>query len=249
MELSHSIQENYVDGMPLFVANPKRSIFKIMTETEYRARPIPDILEILRSQHIVVKKRSITDCKFDEEGLRTLRPLNEPVVIHGQSDTPGVALHIRIIKRADQSIALGETESGEKEGTLRQILDASRQPESKILKAHPVPLVGAGYEANSFSSDHAAWIQTLSAPFSKNTIAAPVDLRWGSCATAGAFDDRLTEYDGLGSIFDTRYGSKVWICRANPTNSAIRIGSLIHMDARCTAGAFEAIVLEPGTRL
>jgi hypothetical protein len=97
VELSHSIQENYVDGMPLFVANPTQSIFKIMTETEYRARPIPEIQEILRTQHIVVKKRPITGYKFDEEGLRTLRPLNEPVTIHGQSVTPDVALHRRII--------------------------------------------------------------------------------------------------------------------------------------------------------
>jgi len=99
MKLSHSVQENYVDGIPLFVVNPTQSIFKIMTEMEYHARPIPDIQEILRTKHIVVKKQPITNCKFDEEGLRTLRPLNEPVTIHGQSDTPDMAvtLHIRII--------------------------------------------------------------------------------------------------------------------------------------------------------
>jgi hypothetical protein len=249
MELNHSIQEKYIDGMPLFVVNPTESIFKIMTETEYRAMSIPDVQKILRTKHIVVKNRPITDCKFDEEGLRTLRPLNEPVTIHGQSDTPGVELYIWLITWADQSIAFGEMELGKKEGTLRQMLDASKEPESIILNALPVPLVGAGYEANSFSSDHAAWIQTLSAPFFKDMIAAPVDLRWGSCATASAFDNRLTEYNGLGSIIDPRQGSKVWICRANATNSTIRIGSLIHQDGKYTAGAFEAIVLEPGTRL
>jgi len=46
---------------------------------------------------------------------------------------------------------------------------------------------------------------------------------------------------------ETRNGSKVWICRANPTNSVSQIGSLIHKDAKYTMGAFEAIVLEPGT--
>lgn len=96
VELNHSIQEKYIDGMPLFIVNPTESIFKIMTEMEYCAMSIPDVQEILRTKHIVVKKRPFTDWKFDEEGLRTLRPLNEPVTIHGQSDIPGVELYIRL---------------------------------------------------------------------------------------------------------------------------------------------------------
>ena len=143
-------------------------------------------------------------------------------------------VHVLIIN-ADQSAVLEETEAREKKGTLRQMLEAVRQPDSKILNVLPVPLVGAGYEANSFSSDHAAWMQTLSAPFSKDMIAAPIgDLRWGSCAMAGAFDDRTTERIGLGTIMDTMNGSKWWICGTEPTK-------LDH--------TVEGILLEPGTRL
>jgi len=49
----------------------------------------------------VVKNRPIVNCKFDEEGLRALRPLDEPVTIHGQSKIRGVVVHILIINRAD----------------------------------------------------------------------------------------------------------------------------------------------------
>ena len=85
MGLNRSLQRNYTNGKPLFLANPSRSIFKILTDSEYRTCPINKIQEILRTKHIVVIDRRMHDYKFDETGLRTLRPLNEPVTIHGRS--------------------------------------------------------------------------------------------------------------------------------------------------------------------
>ena len=84
MELNDAIKDNYVDGKPLFIADPDQSIFKIMTENEYQSCSSQKIQEYLRTHHIVVKDRRIPHHKFDENGLRTLRPLNEPVTIHGE---------------------------------------------------------------------------------------------------------------------------------------------------------------------
>lgn len=85
MRLNKSLQLNYVNGKAPFLEDASRSIFKILTDSEYRTYPIRKIQEILRTKHIVVMDRRIHDCKFDKNGLRTLRPLNDPIAIHGRS--------------------------------------------------------------------------------------------------------------------------------------------------------------------
>ncbi|KIM40847.1 hypothetical protein M413DRAFT_27977 [Hebeloma cylindrosporum] len=239
LELNTLIQKSYVNGTPLFLAEPSRSIFKIMKEVEYRACGTREIQEILRTKHIVVKNCQIQNHKFDERSLRTLRPLSETVTIHDQSND------------TEKTITGGQ---GLREGTLRHMLDAASHIDGKILNALPFPLVSAGYDENPFSTDQAAWMQTLSAPFSTDLSAVPVgDLRWGSCATAGAFHDRLNERDSLGSVIDPIVGSKVWISTTAPTNAFHGAASFFRNDIesdKTTLGrAVEAIILEPGTRL
>ena len=129
------------------------------------------------------------------------------------------------------------------------------QTDGKILNALAFPLIGAGYQANSFSSDHAAWMQTLSAPFSKDLVAVPVgDIRWGSCATAGAFNNKLSNREGLGTVIDPVDGLQVWFSALEPSNIFHQVNSFIHDDLELKktvegSGNVEAIVLEPGTRL
>jgi hypothetical protein len=131
-----------------------------------------------------------------------------------------------------------------KKGTLRQILDSGKQTNGKILTALPLPIIYAGYEANPFSSDHSAWMQTLSSPFSKDIVPVPVGvLRWGSCATAGAFDDYHSNHDGFGTIIDPIHGSMVWISASNSNNIVHRRGKVLEINK------VEAVILEPGTRL
>jgi hypothetical protein len=85
MNLNESIKENYIEGKPLLFADAKKSIFKLLTESEYAAHSTEEIQETLRTQHIIVKDRKVHNYDFDEKGLRTLRPLNEPVGIVGES--------------------------------------------------------------------------------------------------------------------------------------------------------------------
>jgi hypothetical protein len=119
------------------------------------------------------------------------------------------------------------------------MLDEGMGRNGKILNAPPFPLIGASYEANSFSSDQAAWMQTLSAPFSQEGLAAPIgNIRWGSCTTAGAFNNRLLERDSLGTVIDLVDG--LWVCFSSPNNDNESDEHSINV---------EAIVLEPGTRL
>jgi hypothetical protein len=134
------------------------------------------------------------------------------------------------------------------------MLDAAMQTDGKIMNTLAFPLVGAGYQANSFSSDHAAWMQTLSAPFSKDIVAVPVgDIRWGSCATAGAFINELSKHDGLGTVIDPIDGLRVWFSAPDPSNIFHPVNSFIqdfNLDKHTEGSSnIEAIILEPGTRL
>jgi hypothetical protein len=134
------------------------------------------------------------------------------------------------------------------------MLDAAMQTDGKIMNTLAFPLVGAGYQANSFSSDHAAWMQTLSAPFSKDIVAVPVgDIRWGSCATASAFINALSKRDGLGTVIDPIDGLRVWFSAPDPSNIFHPVNSFIqdfNLDKHTEGSSnIEAIILEPGTRL
>lgn len=123
------------------------------------------------------------------------------------------------------------------------------------MNAIPFPLVGAGYWPSSFSSDHAAWMQTLSAPFSKDVVAVPVgEIRWGSCATAGAFNNELSKREGLGTVIDPVDGLRVWFSAPDSSNICHRVNSFIDSDLELDKhieglSNVEAIILEPGTRL
>ncbi len=138
---------------------------------------------------------------------------------------------------------------------MRQLLDSARQPNGKILNALSFPLLGAGYEANSFSSDQAAWMQTMSAPFSKDVVAVPVgDFRWGLCATAGAFHHYHVDTFGHGTTIDPLDGMKIWVPAKDPGTIFHSVDLYFHDEFDLDKSAsglwsVEAIVLEPGTRL
>ena len=135
------------------------------------------------------------------------------------------------------------------------MLDAAKQHHDKILNALPISLVGASYEANTFSLDQVVWMQTLSAPFSKDVIAAPIgEIRWGSCATAGTFNNRLTEHDSLGMVIEMKDGSKVWFSTTIATDFFRQADFMSHTEDESehiysALQVVKAIILEPGTRL
>lgn len=85
VNINNSIQEHYVENQPLMLANGENSQIKVLTELEYTSQTMREIQEILQTKHIIVTNRTIPHHDFDEDGLRTLRPLNEPISINSKS--------------------------------------------------------------------------------------------------------------------------------------------------------------------
>ena len=94
MGLNRSLQWNYLNGKPFFLADPSRSIFKILNDSEFWTCPIRKIQEILQTKHIIVMDWQMQDYNFDERGLRALRPLNEPITIQDWLGFHGLILSL-----------------------------------------------------------------------------------------------------------------------------------------------------------
>jgi hypothetical protein len=72
-----------VNGLPLHLADPARSVIKIIPEPEFIRTPDSKIQDILREKHIVVSGIFHQETTF-KEALRDTAPLNSRVDIQGQ---------------------------------------------------------------------------------------------------------------------------------------------------------------------
>jgi len=78
------VAANYVGGVPLHIARPDDSIFRVMPEAEYLQKSPSEVQEIMRTQHIVVTDRLEPPLEFDKNGLRSLcQNLSNTVTIQG----------------------------------------------------------------------------------------------------------------------------------------------------------------------
>jgi hypothetical protein len=81
------LEAGHLNGKPLHIADPKTSMFDIISSTDYQALSTQEIQDKLHRKHIVITGRSLPNVKFDKEGLRTLCPLNHKVSIQGTNST------------------------------------------------------------------------------------------------------------------------------------------------------------------
>jgi len=258
------LEEEYVDGKPRHAVKGVKSVFHILTQEAYDEKSVREIQEILRTQHIVIIGRQKSRTKFDANGLRTLTRLNEPVSIQGAS----LAFHLAglswlTLSCKDQSIPLSEDGDGNerlKKGNLRQMLNCSQQADGKVLNALSFPMPGAATTPEAFASDLAAWNQTTGEPGCSSKAERPTgDMRWGLCATSGAWHGYHIDSDGSGTYIDVQNenAKKLWITSDHSVadNDALsQTGIFFDPDFSVDEGTsnlwgLEAIVLVPGTRL
>ena len=143
-------------------------------------------------------------------------------------------------------------------GTLRQMLDCSQQADGKVLNALSFPMPGAATTPEAFTSDLAAWQQTTGEPGCSPRVARPTgDMRWGTCATCGAWHGHHIDSDGSGSYIEVQDGKKLWVTSDHSVadnDTLSEIGIFFNSEFSVDNGApelwnLEAIVLVPGTRM
>jgi hypothetical protein len=112
-----------------------------------------------------------------------------------------------------------------------------------------------------FSTDSAAWKNTKGAKGCSHEEVPPLaDFRWGLAAIAGALSWIHIDSNGVGTYIDPWTGKKVWIV-LKPKGNGLRIFESCSDAEHFFSGVhnvdepnvdhwdFEAVLLEPGTRL
>jgi hypothetical protein len=72
-----------MDGVPLHVAHPADSAFKILPFAEFQSLTALQLQDLLRQKNLVVTNNSKPGVQFNERGLRMLSPLDSLVPIQG----------------------------------------------------------------------------------------------------------------------------------------------------------------------
>lgn len=233
-----AIKADYVDEMPRFLSRPDESGLKIISYEDYIAMSIPTMQDLLaRYQCLVITGMPVEEAAFDEATLSVLRPLH-----HG-------------IEFSDLSVpSTGNGMEMIKQGTLFQILEASRHENGKTLNALDLPMETASVQPYPiYASDLIAWRHATGRPgFGRSQPLPTGDLRWGLAATKDAITFQHKEANGLSTSLDTITGTKIWIFERDVAEQSNDPKSMFAKNLNLEKPReypIEAVVLRPGTRL
>lgn len=147
----------------------------------------------------------------------------------------------------------GDPYHRQRSGTLKDILAASKKPlgSGKPLNGLDFPQSDLG-QLPFISSDHVAWKKTQNLSGCKDAYPT-TSLRWGLCATCGAYHREHFDAEGAGTFVSPICGVKIWLVgvpAAGYAWDAFADIDFVHGDlVKDKRIEWVALVLEPGTTL
>lgn len=139
------------------------------------------------------------------------------------------------------------------------MLRSSRTSNGKALNALDFPMPFSNLPTDMpFSSELTAWRETLGRSFCRAADAFPfTTMRWGLCATSGAYHKLHCDCDGLGTFIKPQVGTKLWFLAVPKLNSGLDAFASIHLflndydldDTNTLHWDWEVVVLQPGMTL
>ncbi|KDR86190.1 hypothetical protein GALMADRAFT_219157 [Galerina marginata CBS 339.88] len=222
------------NGIPFFICQPTKSVFRIMTEDESTRMHGAQLMQLLASNILIITDCAVEEVAFDEGGLSELKDLEAVVSVHDCSILPKKGSYV---ERSKQT-------------TLGHVLECSRNPNGKILNVLDLPLGWKGAIPTPFSSETRAWMATEGLPYCKTPLPADA-LRWALAATAGAHHSWHIDANGFGAKILVGCGGKLlFVGRPRAPDAFENVNMFINnMDtySPCTERwDVEAIYLEPG---
>ncbi|KDR72380.1 hypothetical protein GALMADRAFT_229150 [Galerina marginata CBS 339.88] len=222
------------NGSPFFISQPKKSIFRLMTEVESTGTYGPQLLQLLASNVLIITGCAVEKVGFDEDGLSELKDLGAIISVHDCS-----------IPSKD-----GDYAERSKQTTLGHVLECSRHPDGKILNVLDLPLGWKGAIPMPFSSETRAWMATEGLPYCKTPLPADA-IRWALAATAGAHHSWHIDANGFGAKILVGCGGKlVFVGRPRTRDAFQNVGMFLNkmdMYSPCTERwDVESIYLETG---
>ncbi|KAF8803042.1 hypothetical protein BYT27DRAFT_7110523 [Phlegmacium glaucopus] len=239
------IEKDYHEsGLPLYLAEPSRSMIKIMTLEEFNRRSAKELQDLHASHHLLVTGYPEPTFGFDEVGLETLASPMQAFAIH------------------DFSIKIGANQNARQRiGTTSHLLTSHRSPDGKILNALDFPRPHLDHPPTSLASDLFAFRRNSS---NQGVISEYPDLemRWGLAATTGAFSTFHVDSHGRATYVScvNKDGSKLWVLAGTKTNAIASAFENVQKSIRFfNRGVpskdqfpevqLEAVLLQPGMRL
>jgi len=220
-------ETNYVGGVSKHLSKPEESTFCVMDHSKYKTLLPSDLERILKTQDIVVHGMPWEKMAFDEAGLRSLGQLDTIRSVQGmwmmdieRKLNPAHKLF------GDQSLPAEDDHSQRVvHGTIRQLLDASRDPHGKVLNALSIPFFTTRHEDLDFAADQAAWKSTMGTA-GCDTLELPptTHIRWGLAGLKGAISFWHLDSDGLGTFIDVRAGEKLWFRAVEEVDNFSSVG-------------------------
>jgi hypothetical protein len=110
----------------------------------------------------------------------------------------------------DHSVLEALPNKRNKSGTLLQIFRASTRPDAKALNALDFPRSKPAEIELRFSTDSIAWDQVQGEEWCTNSYPTTA-VRWGICATAGAYQGPHFDCDGFGTFVYPESGANIWM--------------------------------------
>jgi hypothetical protein len=146
-----------------------------------------------------------------------------------------------------------------KDGVLKQFVDNLELDVPNTLRIIRMKSY-LGAESLPFSSDHAAWRDTVSDPYCTHETSENASLRWTDASTAHAVQFWKITPAGFGAFFDVRSGQQLVIVAAPETSDDDTLHTFTHWDQYLqdfdrlshefsSRNGIEAIRLERGNRL
>lgn len=87
VQILRAIEANLTESkLPLHIAAPERSQFRVISTQDLRMMPIQQVQEIFATQHIIETGLTTSNTEWSEEALElNLTALDKPIVVHGKS--------------------------------------------------------------------------------------------------------------------------------------------------------------------
>jgi hypothetical protein len=142
-------------------------------------------------------------------------------------------------------------------GTLEKFLEAASSS-GKILNGLDFPRSTPDAVSLPFATDMVAWLQTDNMPFCLPDDRYPTNaMRWGLCATAGAFHRIHNDGYGRGTYISPDSGIKIWLLGVPKNGGSYEDFADIEKymdqydvdDPNADLYDWVALVLQPGTTL
>lgn len=255
------VQRDYVNGEPLFLANPDQSCFAVLHFEDKRVEiEHSQALELITEKNVLMVTQSTPKegYTFYHAVKQHFGDINAPRSIQGVYSISDVLLFTFVDKSADQSVDSFFFADRIKQGTLKQVIEATKVPDDrgKILNALDIPLSHLGVSFSSFSTDSYA-LQATSGDWKYTFPPSLADIVWGLAATKDAFHDVHIDANGFCTGIIPLFGEKLWIIMhprhpgLDLTNRQLFINGKLSLDSPThhKDWIYEAVLLDRHTEL